>query len=82
MAVPKRYAISPLGHSADVSLLLHKDGRRIRLRQTCSTEIKLREDVDVSPGPARVEIVTDGVSHFSDVVIVGRRAGSLWVEIR
>jgi hypothetical protein len=77
----KRHTSSPLGHSADVSLHLHVADQTIPLCQTSNTAVKLRQDVHVSPGPARVEIITDGVSHFSDVTITGREPDSLWLNI-
>ena len=38
-------------------------------------------DVSVPVGPARIEIVNDGTSYFSDVTILGRKPGSLWLDI-
>jgi hypothetical protein len=79
--LPKQKTASPLGHSADVSLFLHtQDGIR-SLSHTSGMAIRLSDDVFVAPGPARVEIITDGVSHFSDVIVSGRRPNTLWLEI-
>jgi hypothetical protein len=49
--------------------------------QTCDIGVKLAEDVAVPSGPARVEIITDGISHFSDVTVTGRKPNSLWLNI-
>ncbi len=81
ITLPKPKNVSSLGHSADVSLWLHIGDRRIELAQTGRTELKLAEDIVVAPGPARVEIITDGVSYCSDVIVTGRKPGSLWLEI-
>jgi len=77
----KRRVSSPLGHSADISLWLHVADQKISLAQTGSSEIKLNRDVQVPLGPARVEIINDGVSHLSDITITGRKPGSLWLDI-
>jgi hypothetical protein len=71
IALPKPKNASPLGHSADIDLRLHVDGQVIALAQTGRDEIKLAGEMDVPPGPAEVEIITDGVSYRSQVTIVG-----------
>ena len=44
--------------------------------------MKLAENVSVPLGPARVEIVTDGVSYFSNVIICGREERDpRWLKI-
>jgi len=77
----RRHTSSPLGHSADVILRLHIADQTIPLRQTSSTSIQLGRDIDVPIGPARVEVIIDGASHFSDVTICGRQPNSLWLNI-
>ena len=81
VTLPKRHTCSPLGHSADVSLWLHLADQTIPLAQTSRDSIKLGQEVSVPLGRARVEVVTDGVSHVSDVTITGRKPGSLWLDI-
>jgi hypothetical protein len=80
ITLPKRHTSSPLGHSADVSLWLHVADQKISLAQTSNTAVKLDQDIEVSPGPARVEIINDGVSHISVVTITGRKPNSLWLN--
>ena len=81
ITLPKRHTSSPLGHSADVALWLHLADQTISLAQTSRTTLKLSQDIEIPKGPARVEIITDGVSHFSDVTITGREPNSLWLTI-
>jgi hypothetical protein len=78
---PKRYTNSPLGHSADIALWLHVSSQRFSLAQTGPSSVMLDGDAIVPVGPARVEVVVDGRSHFSDVTIIGRKTGSQWVDI-
>jgi hypothetical protein len=77
----KRQTISPLGHSADVSLWLHVGGQKLSLAQTSRAFIKLNSDADVPPGPARIELIIDGESHFSNVTITGTQADGRWANI-
>jgi hypothetical protein len=81
ITLPKRHTSSPLGHSADVSLWLHVAGQKLSLAQTSSTAIKLVQDKEILPGPAKIEIINDGVSHWSDVTIAGREPNSHWLNI-
>jgi hypothetical protein len=81
LVLPKQKTGSPLGHSADVILLLHCDGRTLSLSHTSNNSLRLAEHATVPLGPARVEIITDGVSFYSEVIITGRRPESLWLEI-
>jgi len=81
ITLPKRHTVSPLGHSADISLLLHVAGQTIPLAQTGRDSLMLDGEANVPTGPARVEVVNDGVSFFSDVTITGRKAGSMWIDI-
>ena len=81
--LPRSKAIGSLGHSADVNLLLHSNGRTFSLSHTCSTALRLADDVAVPIGPARVEIITDGISHYSDITILGPENGdSRWLKIQ
>jgi hypothetical protein len=79
--LPKRAVSSPLGHSAEVDLILHLKDQKVPLAQTGRTSVRLAHDVDIPAGPARVEIITDGISHFSDVTVTGRKPNSLWLNI-
>ncbi len=83
LLLPKSKSASPLGHSADVDLLLHTTGRTFSLSHTCSTALRLIDDIEVPCGPARVEIITDGVSNYSDVIVLGPEdRGGRWLKIQ
>ncbi|MGB7159211.1 MAG: hypothetical protein WBD40_14175 [Tepidisphaeraceae bacterium] len=79
--LPAKTTCSPLGHSADVTLLLHVASGTIPLAQTSDAALKLKHDTHITFGPAKVEIVVDGVSHFTDVTITARRPNSLWLDL-
>ncbi len=81
ITLPKRHTVSPLGHSADIALWLHVGDRTISLAQTAPTTVMLDGDCDVPIGPAKVEVINDGVSFFRNVRVTGRKAGSLWIDI-
>jgi hypothetical protein len=81
IALPKRRTISPLGHSADISLWLHVGDQKISLAQTGPTGVVLEARASVPNGPARVEIVNDGFSYFSDVTITGCQCDRVALEM-
>lgn len=79
--LPAKTSCAPLGHSADVALALHVAGGMVPLAQTGNAALKLKHDTHISLGLAKVEIVVDGVSHFTDVTITARRPHSLWLDL-
>jgi len=79
--VPRPNRVSPFGHSADVELRLHAGGEVLSLTQTGPDAVRLKDDIAVPAGPAKVEVIVDGQSHMSEIVIVGSQRDTRWLAI-
>jgi hypothetical protein len=59
------------GHSADVDLALHVDGERLALSHVANDFVRLATPRPGLAGPAKVEIVVDGVVTLDDCDLLG-----------
>ena len=68
------------GHSTDVQMRLHINGMSLAVVQAGIDVLKLRDELEVVPGPASLEIVVDGRSRSSNIRVLGN-TDARWLSI-
>jgi hypothetical protein len=69
------------GHSAEIQMWLHIDGRKLEVLQSGEGAIKLNRATVVPAGTAILEIVVDGRPHRREIRIVSTATNTGWLAI-